>query len=430
MRKHLSLYLLILAFGLLHPAFTRAGESTIKAGLGFGGEYNDNVGETSDNRKTDFITHIKPAFKFHHEGGRVVFSADYRGDYQFYNRGKAQDDYMHYLNLSLTGEVVENLFFIDVSEDLQPVYIDAARGDVVEGDTATDLVNRNTFTFSPYFRLHFSDRTDTRFGYRFTDLRYSAGSDRTEPIPGMDGEYDFSSKVSLQHSLFAEVNHALTDRVNLTAGLDATRYDVEKSDTTDMDPSLTRYQAYVGGAWEAAEDFTLRLVIGPSYSVPDEGDAKLQPYMVSSAVWKVGRSEFGLSYEIDYFDDPETGGSNQRTTYSGWWNKAFDRSALTVRLAYNSYDRTEGGKEKYIRPSFSYSYDLTERLKATASLTADISQNDSENASLYYMNAGLRYELDENSWVGITYRRKTVDDSGDEGRYDINRVMIEAYFAF
>ena len=427
--RTLTLYALLLAFGLLRPIAALAGESSFEAGIGFGGEYNDNVGETAHNKKTDFITHIKPTLSFSHQGGRITLTGTYRGDYQFYTQGNAQDDYMHYLNLSLSAEVVENLFFIDVMEDLQPVYTNPARGDVIEGDTMMDMVNRNTFVVSPYFRLHFSDRTDARFGYRFTDLRYSEGKGRHTFIPGLDGEYDFNSRVSLQHALFAEINHALTDRLSLTAGMDVIRYDVEKTRPGEDDQSLTRYRAYAGGTWEAAEDVVVKVQGGPSYSVRDKGDSKMQPYLNSSVTWQVGNSEFGLSYDIDYYDDPRTGGNNQRTSYGGWWRKSFDRSELRLGLAYNSYDRDDSTDE-YLRPSFSYRYDLTERLKATVSGTAELSQGSSQYGDTYYANAGLQYELDEKSWIGITYRRKTVDSASNGRAYDINRVMLEVYFAF
>ena len=254
--RTLTLYALLLAFGLLRPAAALAGESSFEAGIGFGGEYNDNVRETAHNKKTDFITHIKPTLSFSHQGGRITLTGTYRGDYQFYTQGNAQDDYMHYLNLSLSAEVVENLFFIDVMEDLQPVYTNPARGDVIEGDTMMDMVNRNTFVVSPYFRLHFSDRTNARFGYRFTDLRYSEGEGRHTFIPGLDGEYDFNSRVSLQHALFAEINHALTDRLSLTAGMDVVRYDVEKTRPDEDDQSLTRYSSVVSAILRAGRSIS------------------------------------------------------------------------------------------------------------------------------------------------------------------------------
>lgn len=423
-------HLLLFAF-LLWPVAASAGDSAAEAGLGLGSEYNDNVRESAANAKTDFITHIKPAFKLSHTGGRSSFSADYRGDYMFYTRGSKKDDYMHYLKAAFAGEVVENLLFLDITQDLQPVYSNAVRGDTIEGDGTTDLVNKNRFEVSPYCNLHLSDRTDTRFGYRFTDLRYSEGNNRNHPIPGLNNEYDFSSKVSQQHTVFTETNHALTDRIDLKAGLDGTRHDVEKARESDANQSLTRYKAYIGGAWKLSEDATVQVLAGPSYTVPDDGKEKLRPYVNSSVVWVVGRSEFGLAYDMDYFDDPETGGSKSRTSSSTWWTKNFERARLTARLEYRRYDRPNGGTEENYRPSIFSSYDISERLSATASATAEnISGGNTTSANAYHTSLGLNYQLSESSRVSLTYRNKIAEKSGTREGYDVNRLMLEAYVAF
>ncbi len=424
-------YLLLFALGLLCPGTALAGaETTVEAGLGLGGEYNDNVNETATSKKAEFITHIKPVFKFNRTGGGNSFSVDYRGDYQFYGQGSKGDDYMHYLKAAFTGEVVENLFFLDITQDLQPVYSDAARGDIIEGDSTLNMVNKNKFTVSPYFRLQFSPRTDAKFGYRFSDIRYSQGNNRSHPLPGLNSEYDLNSKVSQQHTAFTEINHELTDTVQLKSGLDATRIDVEKTETSSTNPSLTRYKAYLGGTWELSEDLTANMLVGPSYTMPDEGKGDLKPYVNSSLRWGVGRSEFGLAYDMDYYDDPETGGSKSRTSYSSWWTKNFDRTHLTVKLEYRSYDTAKGGTEENFRPSLSSSYDLSERLSATASVLAEISSGNTKKGNTYYTNLGLHYQLAESSQISLTYRNKSAEKSAAKDGFDVNRLMLETSIAF
>ncbi len=411
-----------------------AGELELQTGLGLGSEYNDNVGETSRNKKTDFINHVKPKITLDYTGGRISGNLDYRGNYRFHVMGKETDEYSHYLKAGLLGEVIENLFYLRIDESLTPVYGTASRGDVVEGDTTLDMVNRNRFEVSPYFSLWPTDRTNLSFGYGFSDLRYSE-SERASGssfLPDFNNDYNFDTNTSRQHRVFMDASHEATDRFTAYTGVDAVRWDGEKNQD-GTDPSFTRYQAYVGGRYEISEDLVVSLRVGPSYTIPKQGgDNKLWPYLMGDAIWTVGRSEFGLAASMDYTDDPATGISTRRTSYKGWWNKNFDRSHLTVDVAYNSYDRdqdtrrigTDNSDDKSYRIGAHYTYELTERLRLIAGTTLSLSTDYPDGNNWYYGNAGLRYELSEDSQVSLTYRYKQ-SDSEDNADYSVNRVILE-----
>ncbi len=421
------------------PAPCRAGETRAEAGLGLAGEYSDNVTESSHGAKADFITHVKPRLLFEHEGGRILAKADYRGDYQYYMRGNASDDYAHYLRASALGEVVENLFFVDLSEDFRPVYGNSARGEVVEGDSTQDLVNRNTFQASPYFSLHFSDRTQGRFGYRFTDTRYSDDWDsHKRPLPGLNNS--FSTKSSQQHSAFANLDHAVSERGGLQTGAEITRLDAKRQDDLPSE-STTRYMAYVGGSYLLADGLSVSARVGPNLSVPDEGSRSLRPYVSSELKYALGRSEFGLGYTMDYTSDPRTGGDTQRTQYRGWWTKNFDRTWLGANVIYTSNESLHEGTQEYFRPSISLRRELSERLSAFATLTGDFNTSGGDDADRYYAQVGLRHELSEDSWLSLSYTGKLVGKAGGPSRdgatrsdqvdgYEVNRIMVEIYMAF
>lgn len=434
----ISLCLLLLPI----PAF--GGETQGEIGLGLGMEYNDNVRETSGNRKTDLITHIKPSLLLRHEGGRVQGEISYKGDYQFHIKGTDYDDYSHYLNISALGEMVENLFFLDVEEDLQPVYHSARRGDVYEGDTTRNQVNRNRFTVSPYFSLNPTDRFNIRFGYRFMDLRYSKNDDgrgRDQFLPRSGSDYDFNTNASQQHMFFTNASHQLSDRLTLFANADALR-NTGDSNTTGEENNYYRYQGQVGFEYAIAEDLTVKILAGPAYTAYDDGGSSLVPYASLDLTQTVGRSQFSLGVLMDFTDDPETGESLRHSAYTVSWKKDFDRSSLTLGLGYHIYDGEQSGspKSNAWRPSVTYTYELTDRLRFMAGSNLDIAEDSGSGSSWAYANAGFKYELDENAWLSLTYRYKYADisqsdsdyysDGEEYGSYSVNRIILEFYMQF
>ncbi len=440
--------LLIPAFCLilLYAPACFGGEFTFEAGAGAGLEYNDNVSESSDNPEPDFVTHIKPVLKMYYQGGRVYGEINYRGDYQLHAVNTDYDDFSHWLDAQVRGELVENLFFLEIKEELQPVYRSARRGDLTEGDTTNDLISRNRFTVSPYLTLHPSERAELRLGYRFTDSRYSrnlGGQDtRNSFLPQSGSDFYFDTDISQQHSFFAGLSHQATDRLTLSANMDATRWIGESE--SGRDTSYWRYTAQIGGTYEVAEDTILKIMAGPAYTIYDHGSTSLWPFVTAELSWKVGRSEFGLSASMDFTDDPESGESLQHGAYNIFWKKEFDRSRLHLGFGYHTYEG-DLSSSQYLtnayRPFVNYSYDLTDRLQFTAGASLNMAENPSQGSSWAYANAGLKYELDEKSWVSLSYRYKYADLSNQsknwnygrsysESPYSVNRIMLEFYFGF
>lgn len=161
------------AAGLLACAAGSAvAEETFEASFGLGGEYNDNVTERR-NGPDDFVSHVKPELRYKYDAERVAASIRYKGDYAFYMQGESPDDYSHTLEAKALLELAEERFFLDISENLRPVYRQASRGDLIEGDTRRDQTDQNTFAVSPYLVFGSGERVSLKTGYRFTDIRYA-----------------------------------------------------------------------------------------------------------------------------------------------------------------------------------------------------------------------------------------------------------------
>ncbi len=407
------------------------------AGIGFGFEYDDNIDSDADNRISAFMTHIRPSFSFKRLGGRIEADISYSGDYTFYLQERHIPEYQHTIDASITAEVWKNLFFINVSENMQQVYDDVTRGEFQEGDDDDDARNRNTITIAPYFSLQPSERTNITLGYTFTDTRYSAN--QTGEVPyflSIDGEqYDFSHNVSQTHNFHFKVNHELSDRAFLYTGGSYTRV---VNDDTEEDPNTTRYNLYVGGAYEFSENLSASLEIGPNYSVPDVGDASLTPYVQASLNYSIGRSVFSLSYNTSFEDDPSSGNTVYKSSYDFGWNKSFDRSKLSLGLAYNTYvtevtnKALSGNSDEQgntFSPKVNFSYELTDRLSAFLGYNAVIYEDHTLGEHSHTGNYGLRYELSPESTVSLSHRVEYAIPY-DEEAYFANKVSLDFNYTF
>ncbi len=463
MRKYRAIPLVALCLVLLGAAAAFCAEDAggeaesveavyeMQLSLGTGIEYNDNINDTSKNKTTDFIGHIKPSFYFSREGGRLKADIQYRGDYLFYLMDKDSEEYRHYLDASFTGELVENLFFLTVTESMKQVYDNVTRGDVIDDDYR-DQVNRNRFTVSPRFAFKPTDRTDLSFGYMFTDTRYSKDYSGTNPkfLSLNSDQYDFNYNKNQDHSVFARVNHELSERAIVWTGVDVVRrIDNSRRSRRNIfenwdwmpefyvddgkDMSFYRYMVYVGGQYEFSEDLSARFRVGPSYNKPDEGDTSLRPFIEADVAYAVGRSVFGAAYNTIYEDDVYSGASIRQNQYRIFWNKEFDRARLTTSFSYSTYSEEIGNSSSRVnnfKPALNLTYDLTDRLSSFARYSAIIYEKRDEGADRQYFTYGLRYALGEESSLQLSHGIRHTEPYGQRGAYFVNRVMIELTHRF
>lgn len=405
----------------------------IAAGIGFALEYNDNIRDRADNQETDLIAHLKPVLGLKGSTGRLSASASYMGDYKFYLKDKADQDYMHYLNITAAAEVMENLFFIDLEEDLQPVYRDLTRGDVIQGDTGQDMVNRNRFSVSPYFKLSPGENNKISTGYSYTDTRYSkyTAESRKRFIPAGD-DYDLNHNKSTQHGAFLNWTHEFSDTFHAYAGTQITRWEGEKT-SRGIDTDLWRYQLYLGAFMQVTEEFSASVKAGPAYSDPDYGGSKLRPYMEADIIYSTGKSVLGAGYFTSYEDNASSGESTRRQEYKVWLERDFDRARLALTLGYNIYESEvehfDGERGDAFRPALSFSYDLSERLNLFTRYNANLYRHSDDGDDRHYATYGAKYQLAELSWVSLSHMYKYVSgNTGDD--YSASSVTLELFVGF
>lgn len=409
-----------------------AATHTVKKSISFAVEYNDNIAESSENQKTDFITHIKPAISYKGEGGRITVDGSYKGDYQLYAKGKGMRDFSHDLNVAVMTEVVENLFYVNMVEDLEPVYRDLTRGELEEGDNMLDTVNRNKFDFSPYFSLQPTDRTSVSFGYRFSDTRYSkSGYGSRKNFFPSDSEYAFNHNRSQQHAAFLQLVHEISERCLVYAGVDITRWQGNSADFDDSS-NFYRYQGYLGGMYEFSDELSASVRVGPAYTVTDDGSKELNPFIEAELKYSIGNTDFGLAYNTTYEDDPKLGNSTRVSRYSFSIDKTFERATLNLGVSRNSFE-DEGGARKNnrstITPYFGFRYELSERASFFARYGFTLYEDKGSGQNRYQATHGFKYELDEDCWLTLSYNIRRVEPI-DEKALWVNRVVLEFAYAF
>ncbi|MFV0422331.1 TIGR03016 family PEP-CTERM system-associated outer membrane protein [Oleidesulfovibrio sp.] len=417
--KRLLFLLLAVAFCLSPSA--AAADLDLNAGVSVGGEYNDNVDETSGGR-SDYITHVKPTLGATYEGGRITGSLSYAGDYQYYKDGTYEDDYNHRLEAEVLANVIEDFFFVSVTDNYSSVYSDARRGEVLEGDDteASGTVDRNVATFSPYFVLHPDERTQINTGYKFTDLRYMQQDDGTD---------------KMSHQLFVDVDRLLSEKLSALAGYSVTQEDAEEEEGPSDD--LIRHRVYVGGTYTYAEESSITLRVGPSYTEYDRGGSATDLFYEASLVHSFGSVIATLGFNQDYTDDPDTGDILLTASYNAGLTKVFDRASLTLAVEYSESEEAEGsvGAEgsasttKRWRPSLRGTYELSERAVLTSGLVYDTEDTDDGETERWYYDAALSYEMLENIKATLSYRYKSVDEPGSNP-WNSNRIMAEVGVTF
>lgn len=401
---------------------------SVTAGL----EYNDNIDNQAHNKKSDLITRVQPFFVFKRLGGRITADINYRGNYLFYMQGRDTEEYRHYINATVTGELVENLFFLSIKESMDQVYRDVSLGEVEDEESLNDLINKNRLIISPHFKLRPSERTNLTIGYDFVDLRYSKGIGDEYPKPfAFNSEmYNFNYKKSQSHTVYLQLSHELSERATLFTGGNVTRWIDNDIEDNDIDQSYYRYTIYAGGLYQFSENLSLSVKAGPSFSSPDEQASKTKPFIEANLLYAIGRSTFDIFYKTTYEDNSDTGGSTQKDQYGIRWNKEFDRSNLVTSLSYSTYEdgversRRSNDRGDTIRPSIGYTYELSDRLSSFIRYHSTLYVDEEKGNNRHYGRYGIRYELSPKDNLALSHQIRYTDVYNGDSYYT-NKVMLD-----
>lgn len=367
-------------------------------------EYNDNVLDAAADRRSDFITRLQPGIVLGYGTPSLRGDLRYNFDYHDYARDIKEDEETHYLAFNGRAELVDNFFFLELSDTFSRVSLDVAR-DVTTESLFANQTDQNLARVSPYLLWRPGGKSLLKTGYRFVDTSYWDS-------PGIDKRENWG---------FSELKVDPVARLSLTAGY---AYGRIRTPLIDYD----QHDLNAGVRYEYAENSFIYGGIGNSWQLVDDRN-------VSNLFWHAGVSRdfrFGLATleaRVRYTEAP-LAISTKETSYRAVLQKALPHSTYEVSTSYSKYQETFSGAGDHRKAALGglAGYELSPRLKLSLSLMGDkISRRTSEDYAYHMSGSGavsysLLYDINASlSYSYIDYRRQL--RSADEAR-QTNRVIL------
>lgn len=402
---------------LMLGAGTAAAEERLLAPfLSVGQEYTDNVFDTRDNRRTDYITRIRPGFTSAYEAARWKWQASYNLDYRYYARDSKTNDLTHDAGLKGTITLVENFFYLDLADTYKRVSLDSFRDQTVSSPFANQT-EQNIATVNPWLLWRPGQKTTLKTGYRYSDTRY----------------WDSNGIDKQAHSAYADAAYELTQKLSLLANYTFTHQ--ESADKRRYD----KHEGTGGFRYTYAEKSFL--FANGGYTWQFYPDRTASRYVIWNAglthdfTWLVAT----LEARRQTTEDP-LATSTRETTYQAKLVRPFERGSIGLSGGYTEYDVTDslisaGNDRHKVFANLDARYELAQGLAATAALGGErytYSLPTASNARYRLTaSAGLTWQLLDNLTAALTYTRVTNQDRIDGGSgWSTNRAMLDLKMVF
>lgn len=369
-------------------------------------EFTDNIFETSDNKRSEYITRLQPGFSSSYQTPFWNWDLGYNFDYRIYARGSRGDEYTHNGVLKGSLTLLDNFLFLDVSDTYHRVTLDIARSAATESSIFLDQTDQNTATISPYLLWRLGEKGTLKTGYRYTDVRYwGEGIERRE------------------HAGFASLNRELSSKFNLTAGYDFTH----------LESQPTRYNKHDlsgGFRFEYADKSFLYGQVGNSWQYFNHGGAASYLFWNAGITHDLGIAVATLETRVQTAIDPLAVTTNE-TRYSGRVEKTLQRGMIGFSTSYSEYVNTQTDATDQRRLSFGITgrYELLQSLVASLAVTAERFYFDTKSGFPYHLNSicGIGYAFNRDLRIGLnyTYNTQRMDFDSDSIAIDTNRVVVD-----
>ena len=389
-------------------------------------EFTDNVFETTTGRVSDFITRAMPGIALTSSSSALEVDLNYFFDYRYYARRTHGTDSTHDLTARGRVKAVDNLLFLDVTDEYRRVSLDVTR-DVTRESLFVNQEDRNVVTASPYFSLHPGQRTSLSTGYRFTDTRY----------------FDSSSAIDkIEHSGFLEASYEFSPKWYATGGYTFTHED-NSIDDYDLHQPYAGFLYVYGGKLPAGEATTstnasttstsstvtgiLRTTLSPSSLDLPVLDTDLSFFFsqvgytwinyssgnrLNNVYWNVGASHafpaatVTVATGVRYDEDP-LNSITQESFVIGGVTKRLKKGSLRLALYYVEFDQstTDTVETRKYGGVARGSWDFSSRLNGNLGFTAEKYDQPPLNTYTrrFLVESGLGYSLGELCTVSLNY---------------------------
>jgi len=384
-----------------------AAEFSFHPSIAVSEEYTDNVFETRDNKRSDFITRLMPGIALTYNASLWDWDLRYAYDYRYYARNSRTGDDTHNLDVHGLTRVIKDLLYFDISDVYERVSLDVSRDRTREG-LFIDQSDTNRFVASPYFQFRPKSNLTVRTGYRYRNIWYK------DPT-GIDRR---------QHIGFAEATYEYTPRLSYTASYTYT-------DENSINPNY-RHAPYVGFRYEYKDrSFILAQAGYTWFKTRDHGDYDY-PYWNVGITHAMGTYTISLASVVLYPEDPESTVTRE-TDYTLNLTKDFARGNVGLTVSYAKFSGDVTDVENRYAAGVTARYDLGVRL--VASLTTGVEKYDHMASNTYtrriYVNPSLTYRLPKE--ISLTLSYLYADYYSPllyADNYSLNRVILEARKTF
>jgi hypothetical protein len=394
-------------------------------------EVTDNIYEEATGRRSDVTTRIRPGATLHYQSPLWTWDAAYTFEYRNYARGSKGDEYNHDGSVKGNVALVDNFFFLDLSDTYKRVTLDVARNAATETSLFVNQTDQNVALISPYLLWRIRGDRTLKTGYSFTDTRYFGvnGTDST------GSSYRGSNGIDKQeHRGFADLSHDVTAKLNFT-----TRYAF-----TRLESDPTRYNKHdLSGSfkYEYADKSFVSIQLGNSWQQFDNGGNVSNPFWIASIIHDFNGAVVGsLESSAVLTEDPLVV-STMETTYRAKLDKTFSRGSIGGSVFYSEFVNTETDVLDHRAQGVAATGRYEVMHNVTATLMTSVEKYGQQTANRYSTtnypyrftgSGGLNFAFNKELTLGLTYtyvaERYGFRDAA--GATEINKGVVEVKKSF
>ncbi len=438
------LVMLTSMIAIMHHGEILAADFTIRPSIAISEEYSDNIDQEPDKRSA-FTTKVMPGVAARYRAPLWDWRFNYGFEYRYYTEekraadgGMDRHDYRHVLNARGLIRIIDNLFYLEVSDvykrtdlnvvrasgdpqfnddpeseadqdgsDMEPLVEEIAGDDVRDRDSS----DRNIFTISPYFAFQPTARTSLRTGYRYSNTWYK------EDI----------AKNSQSHTVFADGSYQLTYKLALTSGYSMV---VEYFDGHDDQDREYRQNVYVGTRYVFSPSTRAFGRVGTTWRDRTGRENTSDLFWSAGLSHAMGRYVATLGTTVRYVDDPIRDTTRKETVIGAGLARQYDRGAVNL---FASYSEFEDPKETKYATGLTVGHALTQRLSANTGLIAQRRKNQHQiRIDEWRAFFGLRYLLTRDLVASLKYQYtdSSSQDPLSRDNFQENRVVLELRLHF
>jgi hypothetical protein len=387
-------------------------EFELKPTLSVSEQYDDNIFESVDGRRSEFTTRVLPAAALRYRTPALTLDGSYLFEYRNYAKGTHDDEEIHNVNLKGNVELVDHLLYLDIGESLHRTAVNVAR-DLANESLLVNQTNQNIASVSPYLVWRPGERATLKSGYRYTDTRYYEGA-------GFDKR---------EHGAFLDLSHEPSSKLTLTAS-----YAFDRAETDPV--SYDSHSLSGGFKYAYAENCSLFGRVGNNWQNFSGG------IHAGNLFWDAGVShDFGLAVllletQVQNAEDPLSV-STRQVSYTGRIEKPLQRGSVSASGGYSEYYVVQTGalEQKKGMAVVTGRYEFLPRLSASASALFEHFSKETASDYPYRLtgNAALSYGFyndDTSLTLAYTYVNDRFQLGSGRGEKSSNRVVVEVRTGF